>query len=476
MSSTWRIEDEALHGRDVELSSGDGTVGLSFIRATLRRKWYLWLGSTILGVALAGAWLTLVPAPSTGTVTLLLAHDPGADAETAMETDVRLLTTRTVAQDLLDELGSGESPDDLIETIVAVPATSSVLNVDIRGTDGDDAVLRASLLAEKFMDYRAQQLTQQSRAVTDGYQGRIDALQVQVDGLTAQYDAILARGGSDAEVAEVLGQRSQLISEITRLQNEIETTTLDSNALVVASRVLDEASLVPQSPLKRGVLGIGSGLVGGLGLGLALIVVYAITTGRLRSRADVATAMGLPVAFSTGALSSRWRRTRVRHQAAVDGLVDGLVTALPTGKPPRRLSVVTVDCEREGAAVLAGLARRLGADGSVLAVDLAETGLLDRELASSSASADDGPRIAVVSGTAGETVADVVLTLAPFDIGRGLTHLKSRGSRCVVLVKAGESTAERLSTVARSATSAGLDVRFVMLVGADRSDQSFGGE
>jgi hypothetical protein len=46
----------------------------------------------------------------------------------------------------------------------------------------------------------------------------------------------------------------------------------------------------------------------------------------------------------------------------------------------------------------------------------------------------------------------------------------------VVLAKAGRSTSERLNTVARAARAAGLHVEFVMLVGADKSDASFGGE
>ncbi len=122
--------------------------------------------------------------------------------------------------------------------------------------------------------------------------------------------------------------------------------------------------------------------------------------------------------------------------------------------------------------MLAGLARRLGAEGSVLAIDLAETGLLARELGSPTSQAPLEPResVAVVAGPTADAVGDVVLSLVPFDIGRGLGHVKSSASRCVVLVKAGRSTAERLTTVASAARTAGLDVVFVMLVGADESD------
>ena len=118
-------------------------------------------------------------------------------------------------------------------------------------------------------------------------------------------------------------------------ESAIEDASLDVSAIVAASRVLDPASLVPQSPLRRAVLVLASGLVGGLGLGLGLVLIYSVTTGRLRSRADVAAAMGLPVPFSTGSVSRRWRAPSPRQKAGLELLVDGFLTALPTtGQAP----------------------------------------------------------------------------------------------------------------------------------------------
>jgi hypothetical protein len=477
MSSAWHIEEDPAGASDAEFVPTRGTVSLAFIRDTVRRLWYVWVGSAVLGLALAACWLVLVPPHSVGTVTLLLAHDPGTQPDAAMATDVSLLNTRTVAQQLDDKLDLNVSPDDVLKEIRAQPATSSVLKIEISGTDAADAVRRARVLGDTYLEYRKEQLTRQSEAVTQGYRDRVDALQLQVDQLTSQYDRITSREGSDEKSAEVLAQRGQLIGEITSLQSQIESETLEADAVVAASRVLDEASLVPQSPLRRAGLGLVSGLIGGLGIGLGLVGAYAITTARLRSRADVALAMGIPVAFSAGPVAPRVGRPRSRHKAALDLLVDGLDTAVPRSVEHRRLGLLTVDCEREGAMVLAALARRLGAGDSVLAVDLAGSGLLAQELDAANAGAE-GPTgsVSVVSGSMVDAVTDVVLSLVPFEIGRGLGHVKSTTARCVVLVKSGTSTAERLNTVARAARSAGLDVLFLMLVGADSSDSSFGGE
>ncbi|GAB7007657.1 hypothetical protein JCM18899A_51320 [Nocardioides sp. AN3] len=488
MSSTWHIEDEVPGGREAEPALAGGTVSFAFIRATLRRLWFVWVGGAALGVTLALCWMTLLPPQSVGTVTFILAHDPTTQPDAAMATDVSLLKTRAVAQKLGGELGLDLPPDVLLKSIQAVPTTSSVLQVKIDGTDPEDAVRRARLLGDIYMTYRKDQLTQQAKDVSQTYQKRIDALQGQVDDLTRQYNAITARGGGNEQAAEVLASRGQLISDIAGLESQIETVSLQANAIVAASRILDEASLIPQSPRRRAVLDVGSGLIGGLGLSLGLLVVYAVTTGRLRSRADIAAATGLPVMFSAGAVDPRRRKPGARHQAALDLLVDGLETALPhSGGRPRRLGLISVDCDREGAKVVAGLARRLSSSESVMAVDLANTGLLERELASSASPAspaspgspaDEGQREAVslVTGPTGDALADVLLGFVPFEIGRGLGHVRSTASKWVILAKAGRCTSERLNTVARSARAAGLDVEFVMLVGADRSDASFGGD
>ena len=198
-------------------------MSLAFIRATLRRLWYVWVGSTVLGLTLAACWLALVPPPSVGTVTLLLAHDPGTQPDAAMATDVRLLKTRTVAQQLGDELGLDVSPDDLLETILAEPATSSVLQVDITGSDPGRRRTPRSPAGRHVSGLSGGAAHPAVEAVTQGYRARIDALQLQVDDLTRQYDVITARGGSDDEAADVLAPRGQLISEITRLENQIET-------------------------------------------------------------------------------------------------------------------------------------------------------------------------------------------------------------------------------------------------------------
>ena len=299
-----------------------------------------------------------------------------------MATDVSLLRTRAVAQQLSDRLALDEAPEDLQKAIVAQPTTSSVLQLDIVGSGPDDAVERARMLAETYLAFREEQLLSQTGAVIQGYHQRIEALQAQVDDITRQYDLITAQGQDSEQAADLLTRRAQLLSQISTLEDSVENASLEVSAVVAASRVLDPASLVPQSSLRRAALALGSGLIGGLGIGLGLVVVYAVTTGRLRRRADVAAAIGLPVRFSAGRVVPKWGRWGPRDAASLDLLVDGLETALPTGRRrPIRLGLLSVDCDREGARVMAGLAHRLSAEKSVAALDLGESGLLAEEMA-----------------------------------------------------------------------------------------------
>ena len=78
-------------------------------------------------------------------------------------------------------------------------------------------------------------------------------------------------------------------------------------------------------------------------------------------------------------MSRRWRAPSPRQEAGLELLVDGFLTALPaTGKRPHRLTLVSVDCHREAAMVVARAADRLGEHQSVVAVDLTGTGVLAR--------------------------------------------------------------------------------------------------
>ena len=151
IDTSWRIEDPDPVEPTVG-STSSGFVSLHFLRSALRRRWPVWVAIAAVGMLLGIAWTGLVPMKGQGTVTLLLAHDPGTDPAVAMSTDVSLLRTRTVAQTAIDDLGLEMTPEAFQETVAITPVTSSVMQIDVAGPDDASAVARASALSDAYLD------------------------------------------------------------------------------------------------------------------------------------------------------------------------------------------------------------------------------------------------------------------------------------------------------------------------------------
>ena len=505
MTSAWHIEES---GPQAGVQPGSpALVSLRFLVDALRRRWRTWVGAGLVGLFLAAGWIVMVPASTVGTVTLLLAHEAGTDPAGAMSTDVSLLRTRTVAATLIDDLGLDMTPEAFQQSVVATPVTSQVLVLDVTAPDETAAEKRASALAKTFLEFRSAQLRARSDSLIRGFQDQIAGLQQQVDELTAEYDRQSALGPTgQSQAAAALTERSQLSAKISTLQENIENTSLQADSLVTASHVLDPAGTRVPSGLKRMVLGLASGLIGGLAVGIGVVLFSALTSDRLRRRDEVALALGVPVRVSVGSLRRpRWipfsaPRLRERELAV---LVHALRTAVPDDEPGR-LIIASVDNIEDGEAVAAALGSSLTVAGTpTLLVDLGEPGglgaaltqALDRAQAGSVVAQmvlrpDGVPHLAsgpfgVPAGTAGLVgdddprrvawnAAEVVLTLASIDPGDGVDELATWGDRVVLLVTAGRCSVERLRTAAELIRTAGLELVFAVMVESDRTDESLG--
>ena len=70
--------------------------------------------------------------------------------------------------------------------------------------------------------------------------------------------------------------------------------------------------------------------------------------------------------------------------------------------------------------------------------------------------------------------ADVILVLATLDPARGAEHLREWAANAVAFVTAGRSSVTKLEAHAAMIRSAALHLRSVVLIGADRDDDSLG--
>ncbi|MFC5729981.1 MULTISPECIES: hypothetical protein [Nocardioides] len=490
----WRIDAPV---DDFEPDTPPGPVtSLRQVLATLRRCWRTWIALASAGLLLGIAWATTVPALERASVTLLLAHPTGVDPLSAMATDLSMLRTRTIAEQVTSELHLSMTPSQFQDAITATPVTSTVLELTVQSSVDGLALKIVKVLSARYLSFRGDQLSSQAEALQQGYQERIDALEQQVHSLSQQYTRLsLGTPDERAQAGDVLALRSQVTSQITTLQQGIEESQIGTTSVIRASHVLDPARALSAGTRKRLALAGASGLIGGLGTGIAVVLVPTLLSTRLRRRADIAEALETVVVCTV---------PRVRGQRPVDRgrtvLAAGIQSVCRDLDDSGRvdLAVATVDEARWAPDVVAEAAAGLAAPGrSVLVVDLsAEGGMsaaVDRVRARGAASVPlvfrpEGPFPELTRGPLrGRAGADldeitetawleaaVVLTLAPLELDAGIDELASWSTDIVMLVTAGRTGAERLGSLGDLVRTAALELRGALLVGTDRTDESLG--
>lgn len=509
--SVWNIEepleDEYVGTPPSPLAS------LLYLKNALRRRWRTWVAAGVVGIALAGAYSRQFPPDDTATVGLSLQHPAGSDPVVAMQNDAVILTTRQVASRTLAALHEKMSTDAFLKTYSGVSATSTILEITVKAPRPDQAVRTARVLAQTYLAYRASQLRASTTAQIAGVENQIASLHQQLTTAQAQYDEFQGVPSETTVASTALQQVTSLRSQIGSLQTTVQSAQNATNALVDASGVLDPAAVVPSSPMKHRVLLLFAGAVGGFGIGIAIVVLSALLTTRLRRRDDIARAAGAPVTHSVPRLRSRsvtraaraGRRQSHRAPARAFGvqlLAQGLISAVEESAASRTV-LVTLDNEDDGLAVAAFAGAELASDRRhVFLVDLSTSGRMAKRVDRAVGAAvrpsaapttyrpdvpapfARGPLVEAVGrpsdfGPSDPTrarweAADVVLAVAPADLDTGFDHLAGWADSAVLLVTAGRSTAETVSSVAGLLRSAGLEVRAVLVIGTDHTDQSPG--
>lgn len=486
-----------------------------YLRNSLRRLWRTWVGLALLGAFLGLAVAVLLPPSSTSSVTILVAHPTDLDPATAMATDMSLLNTREVAQRTVDRLGLAITPEAFQGSVSAVATTPEILAITVSATDEAEAVRWAQALTTTYLDFRSAQLRSLTSGVVDGYRARIAPLQAQL----RQLDQ--SGGPGENQSTDVVTQRALLNSQISQLQQASDDASMGVSAAVASTHVLDPAHAVKHSLKRTLALDVGSGLIGGLALGVALVFFRALTTDRLRRRHDIALALDVPVAYSVASAGppARGLSRLVPRRAGrrgwrgrdLDVLVEGAASiVIPGGppQPPRRIAVAAVGNASAAAAVVSRLGEHLGGRGfGVVLVDLSRSGALvaqhgrrgrSRHTAGAGSTGPvevyrpDGPvpelaRGPLAAGYAGGASvsmgdvwgerwdrADVVLVLAEVNPGVDAESLGTWVDQVLPLVTGGRATPELLETTAELLTTAGLHVPFALMTGAEDADKSSG--
>jgi capsular polysaccharide biosynthesis protein len=494
-----------------------GLINLGFIKAALWRS--AWFVACLAAVGLLGGLTYYVKFPKAyhASASLLITLSPYENDQTATANNQAMAMTTSVATLAMRKLGIHQTTSSFLNTYSISSATSRVMTITAAGPSAADALVRASAVANAFLTFRGDELRAQQDLVLASLNQQADQAKQRVDSLDAQIGQLSGQAGSttqQAQLDKLRTQRTNAENALSSLQQAVagnQSTTLPTlTAAIKNSQVLSVTSI--PYPVKRTLVTyVALGLIGGLAVALGIVIIRALVSDRLRRRDDVAYALDAPVKLSVHTLRSRrrlvpWPGRGAKRDRDMKRVIAHLRSAVPRRTHGAQgLAIVAVDTAPVVARAVTELASSFAGIGTpVIAADLSSGAHLAHlsgvkrpgvHAVSHNGSTftmavperDDlapvGPLPPFNSPPGGARGLDplvssdgthLLLTLATLDPAVGADHLATWASDAVVVVSAGESSAERIHSVGEMIRLAGLRLDSVVLLGADKADESLG--
>jgi capsular polysaccharide biosynthesis protein len=455
------------------------------------------------------------PHPYQASATVLLTHGPTEDIQTAAVNNLAMAETRAVAGQAVQKLKLQQSVSSFLTTYRVASVTDRLLTVTASAPSADEAVLRAGAVAKAFLEFRASELQGQLNLELQSLNQQIDQAKKQVSSIDTQISQASSRSVSSSQLSQLRTKQTNAENTLDSLRQAVtgdQTSTRPAlTAALKNSEVLSVVAL-PRSHLKPLITYAVFGLVAGLAVGLAVVVIRAVVSDRLRQRDDIAYALDAPVKLSVSTLGAHRRLPALSRRAARRDLDMKRVIAHLRGAVPRSthgptgLAIVAVENAPVVAQAVATLAESYASRGNRIVVadlsagaDMAnllgvkgsgvhETSYNGANFMMVVPDHDDavlagplrGGSFAEEARQAGDalfaayTSADILLTLVSLDPALGGEHLATWATNAVVVVTAGRSSAVRIHGVGEMIRAAGTRLVSVVLIGADKSDESLG--
>jgi capsular polysaccharide biosynthesis protein len=504
--------DEPLGGPDAEPQPVRRELGqfvsLHYVGKALSRRRWIWISMAIAGLLVGMSLHVIVPRKFQAESTLYMYHNPNDDPSHDMANDVALLESNAVAQLVVDEKGLklGVPAQKFATQYLGVAVTDNVLQITVNAPTAAEAVARDTAIDNQFLKFRASILQSQNTGTNNDLQTEINNYMSVVAGLQKADAAPNVSSATLASNQAEIGNLQNLAQILGTAQQNGDVTTQSE---VAQSKVVSAATAITHSALKIFLADSGSGLIGGLAIGLGLIVVLSVVSDRIRLRSEFAAALDAPVELSVG----RFRRLRVfqkqrlrrklgRPGRPVELMARYLRGVVHTGATPKRLAIVSVESLEPSALSLAILAGRLAVfEGKrVMVTDMSPGRILGELLGVSkpetrivfvkgawvpvlvSVPPEDDPTVEMpppeldAEALPGQQWSSphVVLVLATVDPATGASHLTQMADEAIVVATAGRSNATEIRSTSELIRSAGLKVRSAILVGTDRNDDTLG--
>jgi capsular polysaccharide biosynthesis protein len=520
-------------GADEEHLTADRAVtftNLAFIGAALRRSAWLWCATALFGVLIGYGLYTRYPPPYQATTSILLTNDPGQDPSVQIQANTALAQSQAVAGRAARQLGLQQSGSSLIAYTVT-STSDQVLVFTVSASSSNDAVRRASGLTTAFLQFRASYLKNQEQIEETALIQGVNQATQQVASINRQVSQVSAQQTSPAQQAKLSSLRAQLTAANVSLGQaqqkvpaEIALARTTLTTMTKGSEVLSAPTPIPHSLKKGKAFYIAVTFLIGLVIGIAIVIVRALVSDRLRNRDDIAEAIGAPIKLSLGPLAGRTKLPGLGRRAGRQVLdmtrlirhLNGLVThlngrvrplsgAVPQdSRRPQGLAIVAVDNAEVVAPAVVSLAASNASYGKqVVVADLSDGGRVARRLGVRKpgihAVRGDGADFVVIvperdeiallgpiPGSQAEPMdvssdlaaacdsADLLLTFATLDPAVGGDYLSTWATDAAAVVTVGKSSSVRIRAVGEMIRLAGTRLVSVVLIGTDKSDETLG--
>ncbi len=503
----------AAENRPADFASG--LVSLGFIRAAVRRSARFLFVMTAVGMLAGFGAYVKAPHSYQASASVLLTLSPYDNSLTAVADNQAIAKTSAVAGLAVHELGLQQSVSSFLSTYTATSVTGRLLTITASAPSPAQAVLRAGAVGNAFLKFRADEQHAQENLLLQSLNQQVSQAKQRVNSIAAQISQLSGQSGSTTQLGRLQAEQTSATATLSNLQlaiNGNQTTTQPAMTAALDDSQVLSVTPVPFSKKKKLITYGALGLIGGLVVGLVIVILRALLSDRLRRRDDIAYALDAPVRLSVSTLGAR-RTLMPRPGRAAKRDLDmkrvilHLHSAVPRStQGPAGLVIVAVDNAPVVARAVAALATSYASQGTqVVTADLSSGAHLahlsgvkgpgiqpvSRDGANFMLAVPDRndpapvgplPRVTSPAGPAqaadalvtSDVSADLLLTLVTLDPALSGDHLATWATNAVVVVSAGQSSAERIHGVGEMIRLAGMRLDSVVLIGADRTDESLG--
>src|SRR5215467_10825044 len=269
----------------------------------LRRRWWIVLGCTIVGLAVAFGYLTIAPKTYTATASVnvvptaadqsnVVAGSRTNGATVNLDTEAQVVQSTTVAAIAGKTMHSPLTPWALAQQVkVTVPPNSSILNVSCTASTPEGAATCANAFAKTYLQNRSQSATSYVNQQLAKLQQKINTLNNAQAALSTKINALPKN--SPTRAADVAQKKTDQAQGAKLTQQYATTSGLaaQTNGGSVITPATPPGK--PSSPKK--LLILPSGLVAGLLIGLVLAFLADRRDRRIHNATHVERLLDLPV-------------------------------------------------------------------------------------------------------------------------------------------------------------------------------------